>query len=245
MHNAFLEVQQRPFPLPTFPWVMTQKWNHLLMLHWPVSRSILEPFVPKPLQLDTYENTAWISFIPFKVTKMRLRGLPKFPYLHTFTEMNIRTYVTYRGNGGVYFFSLNANKWLHVLVPKLTMLLPYYYAKIKLHEDDAYQFSLERRKEKFTCAYSPTSAYFLPSEGSLDYWLLERYCFWIVKGKWLFRGDIHHDRWRITEAKGHVSENSLASFLPRSIFQEKPRLHFTEQKQVFVWPLTKEKNKLN
>lgn len=240
MHRAFSEVEQRPFPLPAFPWVLTQKWNHLLMLHWPVSRALLEPHVPKRLEIDTYEDTAWISFIPFKVTNMRLRGLPKVPYFHTFNEINIRTYVTYKGNPGVYFFSLNANKWLNVIGPKL-VFLPYYYAKITLKQDASFHFTLESRNEKFDCLYYPTSDLYVPSADSLDDWLLERYCFWIEKGKWLFRGDIHHDRWRVTEAKAHVNENSLASFLPRSVFQEQPKLHFTEHKQAFVWPLKVEK----
>lgn len=236
MHRAFSEVHRRPFPLPMLPWVMTQEWNHLLMLHWPVSRLLLEPFVPKPLTVDTYENNAWISFILFKVTNMRFRGLPKIPYLHTFNEINIRTYVTYKGNRGVYFFSLSVNKWLNALAPKL-LLFPYYYKKIALQQDEVFHFSLKGQNEKFDCSYSSASDLFITSPGSLDYWLLERYCFWTVKRKWLFRGDIHHEQWRVNEAKVSIRDNSLARFLPRSIFQDKPRTHFTERKQVFIWPI--------
>ncbi len=240
MQKALSEIKQRPFPLPTSPWLLTQEWNHLLMLHWPVPLSLLEPHIPRQLKIDTYEKTAWISFIPFEVTNMRLRRLPKVPYLHTFNEINIRTYVTYKGKPGVYFFTFYANKWLNVIGPKL-LFLPYNYAKITLHKGKAFQFGLERRSEKFKCSYYPTSDFFLPSEDSLDYWLLERYCFWIEKGNLLFQGDIHHDRWKVTEAKAHVSENSLTHFLPRSIFQITPKLHFTEHKQAFAWPLKKVK----
>ncbi|PWA07930.1 DUF2071 domain-containing protein [Pueribacillus theae] len=243
MHRAFTEVEQRPFPLPSFPWVMTQEWEHLLMIHWPVTASLLKKQIPEQLELDTFEKTAWISYVLFQVNDAKIRSLPKIPYLHSFIELNVRTYVTYKGKPGVYFFSLDANKRPIVFAAKIGALLPYRFADIAFHQENSgFCFKTKRKhsdrlKDNFESYYRSTSDPFFPSPHSLDYWLLERYCFWTTKGKWVFRGDIHHDKWKVTTAKAKIVENTMASFLPRSSFQTKPLLHYTSNKKVFAWPI--------
>lgn len=245
MHKEFYETEQRPFPLPHKPWVMTQTWNNLLFSHWPVPSVLIKDLVPSSLEVDLYNETAWIGIIPFYVNHMRFRGLPNIPYLHSYLELNVRTYVTYKGIPGVYFFSLDANKWMNVIGAKIGALLPYRYATMDMKvEDLTVHFHSERKystnpKIILNLTYRPTSDVYLPNFDSLEYWLFERYCFFTAKGKHLYRGDIHHDRWRVSDAEISLYANSMAPFLPEHYIESQPLVHYSTKKQVFAWPLKK------
>lgn len=241
MDNEFLETSQRPFPLPDGPWLMTQTWHHLLFCHWPVSSRILRKHVPSLLDIDLFDGTGWIGITPFKATNARLRGLPSLPFIHSFFEMNVRTYVTYKGTPGVYFFSLDASKRLPAWGGRIGAFLPYRHASMEMKEEgDTIHFRSSSKKEAFSVSYQKNAKdFFVPAEDSLAFWLYERYCFFTKKGSHLYRGDIHHDRWRVSETKALVHMNSMASFLPRSYFQNDPLVHLSKEKQALAWALTK------
>src|SRR4051812_29497664 len=81
--------------------VMHQNWENLLFLHWPVAPAVLRPLVPGALEIDTFEDQAWIGITPFAVTQLGLFSLPPIPGLDSFLELNVRTYVLHRGLPGV------------------------------------------------------------------------------------------------------------------------------------------------
>src|SRR5262245_47883854 len=85
----------RPWPLPSRPWVIAQRWTHLLFAHWPIHPERLEPFIPEGLTLDLHKGTAWVSMTSFLLRGLRLRGCPPLPWLSAFPELNLRTYVTH------------------------------------------------------------------------------------------------------------------------------------------------------
>lgn len=240
-----MEVEQRPYPLPSSPWIMTQTWSNMLFAHWPISTNHLRAHIPSILDIDARDGTSWISIIPFQVRHTRLHSMPKFPFYHTYLELNVRTYVMYKGVPGVYFFSLDANKWPVVTGAKIGAALPYKHACMKMTVKDPIVHVKSQRQhpgspsESFKASYQQSSSIYIPDKESLEYWLLERYCFWTLKGNTLYRGDIHHDRWRITNAKADLYFNTMASFLPQYSFQNEPLLHFSSNKNVFTWPLKK------
>src|SRR5580765_8013592 len=98
----------REWDRPERPWVMTQTWCDLLFAHWPVSPAALERVVPPQLELDLFEEQAWLGVIPFRMEGVRPRGMVALPWFSATPEINVRTYVTFGGKRGVYFFSLHA-----------------------------------------------------------------------------------------------------------------------------------------
>ena len=70
--------------------------------------------VPAEFEIDLYDGEPWIGVVPFEMSGVRLRGLPPIPVVSYFQELNLRTYVRYRGRLGVYFFSLDANQRMAV-----------------------------------------------------------------------------------------------------------------------------------
>src|ERR1041385_3822856 len=101
-----LAMRSRPHGSP----VMHQNWDNLLFLHWPIEPEALRPLVPAELQIDTFENQAWLSMSPFALTGLRMLSLPPIPGLNSFLELNVRTYVHRNGIPGIWFFSLDASK---------------------------------------------------------------------------------------------------------------------------------------
>src|SRR5882757_4330843 len=145
MQSILLATTHRPYPLPSRPWVMTQRWHDLLFAHWAMDAESVRPLLPAPLRpfLDTFDGKAWVGVIPFWMSRVKVRGLPAVPGLSTFAEMNVRTYVTVNGKPGVYFFSLDAENLPAVYAARMGFSLAYFYAKmsVTVNFEDAVQYS--------------------------------------------------------------------------------------------------------
>ncbi|WP_221567070.1 YqjF family protein [Alkalihalobacillus sp. TS-13] len=226
----------RPTPLPDSKWLMTQRWDHLLFMHFPVSRDLIQEHIPSPLELDTFDGEAWVSIIPFKVNAMRLRRLPKIPFFHSYLELNVRTYVKHQGVPGVYFFSLDANLLPFVLGSR-ALSLPYFQAKMSMSvQNGAIAYSSIRNGKTrgiFQATYRATSKPFTPATGTLTDWFLERYILWTIKGKTVLQGDIHHEKWQVSEAEVDIKKVELPPFQTGTPLY----LHYALSRRVLLWPL--------
>jgi hypothetical protein len=118
------ETGHRPWPAPKQPWLMGQTWISLLFAHWRVPTPALEAVVPAQLQIDTYDSSAWIGVTPFLVRGLRLRGTTPLPWLSSFPEINVRTYVTVDAKPGIYFLSLDADSHAAVTAARRAYRLP-------------------------------------------------------------------------------------------------------------------------
>ncbi|GAH11300.1 unnamed protein product, partial [marine sediment metagenome] len=78
---------------------------------------MLRPLIPAQLEIDTFQGTAYIGVVPFKMRKIRPRWLPSALAV-SFLETNVRTYVLYNNEPGVFFFSLDANSLSAVLAAR-------------------------------------------------------------------------------------------------------------------------------
>lgn len=227
------------------PWIMTQEWHHVLFLHWPVSPEDIREHIPSELELDLYENKAWIGLVFFQVKGNRPRLIPPLPGLQSFLELNIRTYVTYKGKSGVHFFSLDAN---HPIVVKLTTLgnfLPYRYANINFSRGK--KFSVKSNympqdalAENLFTIYKPMPK--IIKSTLFNRWLTERYCLWTqTKGR-LFRIDICHSPWLLQDVIGQTYENTMASYLKNDFQLKSPVAHYSKMKKVRIYSPILEKN---
>ena len=91
------ETSHRPWELPRRPWVLAMRWHDLLFMHWSVPHAGAARFyLPRRWDIDTFDGTAWIGVVPFRMTGVRPRGLPSLPWLSAFPEFNVRTYVDNR-----------------------------------------------------------------------------------------------------------------------------------------------------
>jgi uncharacterized protein YqjF (DUF2071 family) len=57
--------------------VLRQEWRDLLFLHWAVPRESLRPLIPQGLELDLFDDQAYVTLIPFRISGSRPAFLPR------------------------------------------------------------------------------------------------------------------------------------------------------------------------
>ena len=95
-----------PFAMPSSKHALSQEWRYLTFMHWEVSVEKLRPHIPKGLEIDLFDGKAYVGTIPFLMKNVRPRWFFSTPFISTFPEFNIRTYVRKDGIPGVYFLTL-------------------------------------------------------------------------------------------------------------------------------------------
>ena len=233
-----MERRQRPWPVPGDPWVLRQSWNTLLFAHWPVARDRLRDLVPPSLELDTFDGESWIAVTPFKLTGLSPRALPALPWISTFNEVNVRTYVVYEGIPGVYFFSLDANSSIAVAGASTVFHLPYYLAESSVEEDGQFRFTSTRTSgaARLEVAYAPSGPSFEPSPGTLEYFLTERYCLYTQdSAATAYRVEIDHEPWQLQPADASIKVNTMAEAAGIRVPSMAPLLHFARRQDVVTW----------
>lgn len=235
--------QHRPYPLPATPWIMYQTWNELLFAHWPIASSILRPLVPACLELESFEQTCWIGVVPFHMTGVRPRWCPPAPGLSAFPELNVRTYVAYKGIPGVYFFSLDAGNPIAVAVARSLFHLPYFNAHMQsITQGDTIHYTSHRTHRNaasadYRASYRPIAPIVTASAGSLEAWLTERYALYTTVGSHLYRGDIHHVPWPLQIAEMESACNTMLAPHGIQLPHTRPLLHYAQRQDVLIWPL--------
>ena len=232
----------RPWALPNLPWTMKQTWSDLLFAHYPIKFEILRKLVPDVLPLDTYNGMCWIGVVPFRMSGIRLRGLPPIPGTDQFPELNVRTYVTLDGKPGVFFFSLDAANRLAVKGARTLYYLPYWYADMAIMDSGKnITFKSKRLQDQETelaCSYRPISEPFKVTKGSFEEWMVERYCFYTLNSSGIpLRCDILHEPWSLQDAEAEFSANSILSKQGIDVDSHRPILHFSKKIEVRAWPL--------
>ena len=120
-------------PHPVKRPVMFQGWEQLTFLHWRYPPDAIRRLLPRNLELDVFDGSAWVGLVPFIVTSLRPPGLPAMPWISRFPEMNVRTYVRGPdGERGIWFFSLEADRLAAVAGARLSYGLPYRWAQMKV-----------------------------------------------------------------------------------------------------------------
>ena len=231
----------RPWPLSSGPWVMTQLWKDLLFLHYPVDPELLRPLVPEALTLDTYEYRAWVSVVPFLITRLRPPGVPAVPWLSSFPELNVRTYVTYKGKPGVYFFSLDAGNLSAVWGARVFYRLPYWHADMKVSGKGTPILDYRSKRihgpkpADFSATYGPIGPVRTAISGSLESFLTDRYCLYACNRNKLYRSEIHHLPWPLQPAQAAVETNTVAKVAGIEIDEAECIAHFSRKLKVLLW----------
>jgi uncharacterized protein YqjF (DUF2071 family) len=238
-HPAFARVDHRPWPVPGGSWIMRQIWHDLMFLHWPVGPDVLRSRIPAGLELDLFDGQAWVAITPFWMSGVTLRGVPPIPFLSRFSELNVRTYVTRNGKGGVWFFSLDATNPLAVRAARIGYHLPYRDADIQLDRDgEQVRYRLTRSSgDRFEADYQPIGTIEEAPPGSLAHWLTERYCLYARAGnRSLYRAEIHHLPWPLQPARVEIHTSNLLARHGISIEGPPAHVRYSRQLEVVIWP---------
>lgn len=164
-------------------------------MHWRYPIDAVRALVPRELELDTWDGSAWLGVVPFEMQDIRPSWLPRFAALD-FLETNLRTYVHHRGEPGVFFFSLEASSRLAVHAARIGWSLPYHFAAMKRTiEDDAIRYRSVRASDPraaLDVTYRVGGALESSEPGSFEFFLLERYYLFSMRRGRVYQGHVHH-----------------------------------------------------
>jgi uncharacterized protein YqjF (DUF2071 family) len=237
---------------PDQPVLMHQNWHHLLFLHWEIPRAELQALIPPRLTVDLFEGKAYIALVPFTLTGVRPILTPPLPWISTFHEINVRTYVHLEGRDpGVWFFSLDASSTIAVAAARTAYKLPYFHANIDMEVSDepmpGIQFRSHRDDSRSAdpahahAGYRPLEGPVRPaSPGTIEHFLVERYILYAQdEDRQLYRARVHHQPYPLQRVEvSHLDETLIwAAGVKRE--QTVQLRHYAREVNVKVYPLEK------
>lgn len=197
--------------------VMLMRWEDLAYVHWRVRASEVQPLLPEGLTTDTHGGSAFVGLVPFQMRSIRLPGTPGVPYLGTFPETNVRTYVVGPdGRAGVYFSSLDVTRLLPVAVAQLAYRLPYAWSAMSIERSrDRIAYVARRRWPSPRGARSALDVVVGPRVAeptALDTFLADRWALYAdAPSGALYRADVEHPPWPLHAAKVATVQDELVA----------------------------------
>lgn len=236
--SALLNQESRPWPLPSGPWMMNMVWENLLFAHWRIDAQAIRDSIPRELDLDEFDGSAWIGLVPFGMKDVGPRGFPKIKAIGDFPEINVRTYVTCQGKPGVWFFSLDVPHRLPVWLARRFFHLPYFYSDVAITDFDKNggwtDYHFRRDELSLDCRYRPIGPIQPAIQGSFAHWATERYCLYSADARGrVYRGEIAHQPWPLQAAEWEAGVNTALANLPVGEMSES--LYFSERLEVVAW----------
>ena len=212
---------------------MQQTWKRLTFLHWPYEPALVQPLLPRGLELDTFNNAAWIGLVPFEIHNFP--GIPHFP------ETNVRTYVVGPDGGrGVWFFSLDAARLAAVVGARVGYHLPYYWATMRVStEDRSIRYRSRRRWPHAANAITdlvvqPGKIYDPKEFTARDHFLTARFRLYTRFRKGLACAQIEHEPWPLAHAAAPELNQTLIEATGLAPPKGPPLVHYSAELKVKI-----------
>ncbi len=198
--------------------ILRMGWRDVLFAHYRADAARLVATLPPGIELDTFEGSAWLSVVPFRLTNVRLRMAPLvLPGFSDIPELNLRTYVRVGPRRGIYFYNLDAANALAAAAARVMTALPYFPARMRTSEDaGGIAFESERARRgapdvRFRARYRPVGPASTPRGGTLEAFLHDRFAFFTPRMGRIVVGEIAHGAWQLSRVDLSIAENSLGA----------------------------------
>ncbi len=214
-------------------WIIEQTWKHVLFLHWKVDPKLIQAHIPFPL--DLFEGEAVLSIVPFKMENIRFPFTPRVPHVSKLWEINLRTYVKFNGQTGIYFITLDTDSRLGKLIARQFFQLPYEYARISAKvEAGRYDFASQRTEASISL--SARLSHHRIEKNELETWAAERYqLFTFDQGK-VRVGRVKHAPWALESAELLDLKDQFSSLLPVRLNSKPNSMSYCPELQVRFLP---------
>ena len=182
----------------------SQRWSHLVFLHWRADAAEVAPLLPEGLRPDVHDGSTWVGLIPFVLDRATVFGSPAIPYFGDFVEVNVRLYaVDEQGRRGVVFVSLEASRLAAVLAARAIFALPYRWSRTTLRRDgDTFDYASRRHLDHGLTSHivAARSEVVVRDDALADFLTARWALFTRVRGRTLYLRN-HHDSWPLFEAE--------------------------------------------
>src|SRR5215216_3123991 len=127
--------------------MVLQRWRHVAFLHWRYEPSVVRAVLPRGVEVDTFDGSAWVSITPFRVEGFRPVVLPPLPVLSDYPETNVRTYGRGPdGTDGLWFLSLDVDSLVSVGAARVLLGLPYEWSTMSVTQQGLRTSYVSRRR---------------------------------------------------------------------------------------------------
>lgn len=206
--------------------VLRQRWAELAYFHWAYEPSEVQRLLPRGVTVDVHNGAAWVGLIPFEMRKVQLGSSPAVPWLGSFIEINVRTYVIDEsGRRAVWFFSLDVPRLAIVAVARSVFALPYCWARASHVQDGSrHRYEMTRRwprgpQSSADISFSIAEAIPDGEVTDLDNFLTARWGLLAKRRDQLLYGQVHHQRWPLYRVEDvQIDQNVIeAAGLPKPV----------------------------
>lgn len=206
-------------------WWLRNRWDNLAFVHWAYQPEVVEALLPEGLEVDTFGGMAYVSLVPFEMNQATPRFVPALPWISSFAETNVRTYVVdSAGNRAVWFFSLEANRLPIVAFARWLLGFPYVWSDLTIEaEGDWRRYETWKRRwprrPRSTTAVAIEIGAVIEEPSDLDHFLTAR---WGTVTQWptqtgpLRHHPVDHPAWVLHKAAlyEYQDESFVAAGLP-------------------------------
>ena len=188
------------------------KWENLIMANYAVDPTILIPYLPKGVELDSFEGKCYVSLVGFMFNKTKIFNVP-IPYLGSFEEINLRFYVVRKDGDtlkrGVVF--INETVPYALVAWMANYLYKEHYTAVKTKHDweltetsKKINYSWKKNKKWNTIQVNAQSKSNSMKNGSVEAFIFEHYFGYtrVNENKTLEYG-INHPSWKINQVIDH------------------------------------------
>ena len=186
--------------------LISMNWNSVLFVNLEIDQNLLKKHVPKELDIRTFSDKSFITLVFFKLERPGIKG---FSLPISITEFNIRTYVQYKSNQGIYFLTLDINNGLLPKIVNNIFKLNYaknkvtYYSKKnenKIIWSNKY-FDLNNVSFEFNVGESMQT-------NAFSKFITENYMYLSKPKNKIFYNNVSHKEWSLN----HVKLNQITNF---------------------------------
>ena len=196
-------------------------WQNLIMANYEVESSLLQPYIPKGVELDYYNGKVYVSLVGFLFKNTSIFNVP-IPFWGTFEEVNLRFYVTRKvGNkvqrGVVFINETVPNKLVAWVANKLYK--EHYIAIPTKHnwkiadteKEIQYQWKVNSNWNFIKVIASSIKSKM--KKGSIEEFIFEHYFGYTkVNSQQSIEYKINHPSWEINAINNYTIECDFASF---------------------------------
>jgi uncharacterized protein YqjF (DUF2071 family) len=187
--------------------LMLQRWDTVGFVHWRYERGLVQDVVPRGLEVEEYDGSAWVSLTPFIVRDARLPFLPPLPSMRQYGETNLRTYVQSRdGHRGIWFHALDSSNVPSFVLGRTAYLQPYVFSDLSVSVAGAEaHFTGKRRFPHAGSGYDVTlrigDRCVDGGDPGLDQFLTGRWLFFTRLGRLVAKANVSHQPWPLHDAE--------------------------------------------
>lgn len=189
---------------------LTAEWRKLALANYAVDPALLQSFVPRHTELDTWNGVCYVSLVGFMFLNTRLKGVA-IPFHRHFEEVNLRFYVRH----------FNGEEWLRGVVfikeivpkPAITLvantIYKEHYETLRMKHrwqlgDSSQTIQYAWKKDTWhQLALQASSSPMDLQPGSEEEFITEHYWGYSAHDAHTIGYKVEHPRWQVYEVQSH------------------------------------------